>query len=46
MSEIMLALRRVLNPIKYSYPVVMATISEAHVNYVDTPVPAMVMIWG
>ena len=33
-------------PIRYTYPVVMAALSETHVNYVDTPVPAIVLIWG
>jgi len=33
-------------PIRYTYPVVMAALSETHVNYVDTPVPAIVIIWG
>lgn len=41
-----MALKQVLIPIKYTYPVIMAALSETHVDYVDTPVPSMVFTWA
>lgn len=46
MSEIIMGLKFALLPIKYTYPTIFASVSENHNNYMDTPIPSLVMLWG
>lgn len=46
MSEVIVALKNALLPIQYTYPIIFASISENHRNYIDAPVPSLILLWG
>jgi hypothetical protein len=46
MSETVIALRQALTPIKYTYPVIATSLSEEHRDYIDAPLPSILMLWG
>ena len=46
LSEAVLALREGLRPLEYPHPTILCTITQMHLNYLDSPVPCLVGYWG
>lgn len=46
MSEIIVAMTHMLGEMRYVYPVVMASMTTHHIEFVNSPVPGVVALWG
>ena len=45
-SELMMALTHMLGELRYVYPVILATLTNYHVEFVNSPVPGLICLWG
>jgi hypothetical protein len=45
-SELSMGLLQALTPLTYTYPIVAATITSHHMEFVSSPVPILISLWG
>jgi hypothetical protein len=45
-SEIIAALIHMIGDLRYVYPVILATITNHHIEFANSPVPGMILLWG
>ena len=45
-SDFILSLESALHPLRYEYPVALCTLSNDHCEFLESPVPLIIGMWG